>query len=151
MAGGGGASDTTFTNNRMVMHVKACEPNRIRIPFNIGKNRSRTWVLTLTDTGILLKHDHRHADGTSDDVTMYGGHTTNAGTASRQLFPADQQTLEVVPGAVSNVWWIDVVPGEQFTYNLRRVTTDRVISIQFDLTTPVETPESPWGWEDGTL
>ncbi len=140
--------DATFKDKELVMHVRACEKNRIRIPFFVGTDKSRTWVLTKKKDRLLLKHDHRHEDGTPDQVTMYGGWTTSVGTATRQMFPADQQTVDIIPAAATNAWWIDLVPGEYFTYNLRRMGTDRFFSIKFDLTKQVKTPEAPWGWKD---
>ena len=85
------ADDTTFKNKTLVMHVRACEPDRIRIPFFVGEDRSRTWVLTRKGERIELRHDHRHSDGKPDKVTMYGGWTTSVGLSTRQMFPADQQ------------------------------------------------------------
>src|SRR5688500_9410310 len=111
------ADDTTFKGKTLVMHVRSCEPNRIRIPFVVGDDRSRTWVLTRVKGGILLKHDHRHEDGKPDKVTMYGGLTTNAGLATRQVFPADAATSKIIPAAAANVWWVELVPGEYLTYN----------------------------------
>ena len=141
--------DTTFKGKELVMHVRACEKNRIRIPFFVGTDKSRTWVLARRKDGrILLKHDHRHEDGTPDKVTMYGGLASNSGSATRQMFPADQQTVSVVTAAAANVWWIDLVPGEYFTYNLRRMGTERYFSIKFDLKTTVKTPAAPWGWKN---
>ena len=142
------AEDQTFKGKTLVMHVRSCEKDRIRIPFFVGEDRSRTWVLTQRENRILLKHDHRHQDGTPDRVTMYGGLTTNSGTSILQMFPADQETVNTIPAAATNVWWIDLVPGEHFTYNLRRMGTDRYFSIRFDLKTPVKTPDAPWGWKD---
>ena len=142
------ADDTTFKDKTLVMHVRSCEKDRIRIPFVVGADRSRTWILTQRENRILLKHDHRHEDGTPDKVTMYGGLTTNVGIATRQMFPADQETVETIPAAASNVWWIDLVPGEHFTYNLRRLGSERYFSIKFDLKTAVKAPEAPWGWKD---
>lgn len=143
------AGDTTFQDKELTMHVRACETDRARIPFFVGADRSRTWVLTRQKDGRLtLKHDHRHEDGTPDKVTMYGGAATNGGTMSMQMFPADQQTADVLPAAAANVWWIELVPGEHFTYNLRRMGTDRFFSIRFDLKNPVKSPEAPWGWRD---
>lgn len=145
----GAAGDTTFAGKALVMHVRACEPNRIRIPFFVGTDSSRTWVLTLTPDAVQLKHDHRHADGSPDAVTMYGGHSSNFGSATRQLFPADQETANLLPAAIGNIWWIDLVPGKYFTYNLRRVNTDRLFSVQFDLTRPLDAPPGPpWGWKE---
>ena len=143
------ADDTTFKDKELVMHVRSCRKDRIRIPFFVGADKSRTWVLTYQKDGrILLKHDHRHEDGNPDKVTMYGGYTSNAGSATRQMFPADQQTVNVLPAAASNVWWIDLVTGEYFSYNLRRMGSDRHFSIKFDLKSAVKTPEAPWGWKD---
>lgn len=61
-----------FYGKRLVMHVLSCNDDEILIPFNVGDNRSRTWVLKYKNNRIELKHDHRHEDGTSDKVTMYG-------------------------------------------------------------------------------
>ena len=114
----------------------------------VGEDRSRTWVLTVRDNRILLKHDHRHQDGAADKVTMYGGWTTNVGMPTRQVFPADQETFKVIPAAAPNVWWIELIPGEHFSYNLRRMGSERFFSIKFDLKTPVNAPAAPWGWKD---
>lgn len=138
------ADDTTFKDKTLVMHVRSCEKDRIRIPFVVGEDRSRTWVLTRSEDRLLLKHDHRHEDGKPDSVTMYGGLTTNVGTPVRQMFPADQETVNTIPAAAANVWWIDLVPGEHFTYNLRRMGTERFFSIRFDLKKTVTTPAAPW-------
>jgi hypothetical protein len=142
------ADDTTFKDKTLVMHVRSCEADRIRIPFVVGDDRSRTWVLAHKDNRIELRHDHRHADGKPDAVTMYGGWTTNSGASTRQTFPADHRTVAYIPAAASNVWWIDLVPGEYFSYNLRRLGTDRYFSIKFDLKTSVKVPAAPWGWKD---
>jgi len=142
------ADDVTFKDKELVMHVRACEKNQMRIPFFVGTDKSRTWVLTRKKERIMLKHDHRHEDGTPDKVTMYGGWTTNGGLPTRQMFPADQETVDVLPAAAPNVWWIELVPGEYFTYNLRRMGSERFFSIKFDLKKEVKTPEAPWGWKE---
>lgn len=142
------AADTTFTGKTLLMHVRACEENRIRIPFFVADDRSRTWVFTKSDEGILLKHDHRHRDGTEDSITKYGGSTTNSGSATMQVFPADQHIVKILPHAAGNIWWVELVPGKYFTYNLRRMGTDRFFSIRFDLTETVANAPAPWGWKD---
>ena len=141
------ANDTTFAGKKLVMHVRSCAPYRIRIPFHVGENYSRTWVLTLHDSLIQLKHDHRHEDGSEDRVTQYGGMATNTGNKTTQYFPADQFTVNLLPTAASNVWWIDVTDN-YFTYNLRRTGSDRQFSIRFNLKSPISIPPAPWGWED---
>jgi len=141
-------NDADFKGKELVMHVRACGKNQVRIPFFVGADKSRTWVLTRKKDSILLKHDHRHADGTPDKITMYGGWTTNGGMATRQMFPADRETVEILPAAAGNVWWIELVPGESFTYNLRRMGTERFFSVKFDLRQEVKMPEAPWGWKN---
>jgi hypothetical protein len=140
-------NDPQFANKKLVMHVRSCNDNEIKIPFFVGDDKSRTWVLTYEDDRILLKHDHRHEDGSEDKITMYGGRTTNTGQASIQLFPADEETAVLIPAASTNVWWI-TLDENSFTYNLRRLGTDRIFTVNFDLNVPVELPDAPWGWED---
>jgi hypothetical protein len=114
----------------------------------VGDDRSRTWVLTRDENELIkLKHDHRHADGSEDEVTQYGGLATNSGSATTQFFPADQFTADLLPAAVGNVWWI-TVDETSFTYNLRRLGADTHFAVRFDLTKPIETPAAPWGWKD---
>ena len=140
-------NDEDFGGKQLVMHVRSCEDGIIRIPFFVGDDKSRTWVLTFEDDRIQLKHDHRHEDGSEDDVNMYGGKTTNSGQAIIQTFPADQHTKNIIPAASTNIWWI-TLDDNQFTYNLRRLGTERVFRVTFDLTKTIETPEAPWGWKD---
>jgi hypothetical protein len=138
-------SDAAFKDQRMVMHVRACSDNEIRIPFHVGADRSRTWVITRTPAGLRLKHDHRHADGSEDKVTQYGGDTAAAGTAGRQDFPADAFTAQLIPAAATNIWTLIVEPGKLFGYGLRREAEGRRFRVEFDLTKPVEAPPAPWG------
>ena len=58
---------------------RSCDLAEIRIPFHVGEDRSRTWVMTPTSVGLRLKHDHRHEDGSEDEVTQYGGDTRGTG------------------------------------------------------------------------
>lgn len=141
------ADDTTFAGRRLVMHVRQCDEDEIRIPFHVGENRSRTWVVTRTGDGLRLKHDHRHEDGSEDEITMYGGDTATPGTAQSQEFPADAHTASLIPAAATNFWTVEVVPGDVFVYALRREGTDRRFRIEFDLTNPVQPPSAPWGFE----
>jgi hypothetical protein len=139
------AGDTAFAGKALVMHVRACSADEIRIPFHVGENRSRTWVLTRVPGGLRLKHDHRHEDGSEDEITQYGGDTRTPGSATRQEFPADAHTASLIPAAATNVWTVEVVPGRTFAYALRREGTDRRFRIEFDLDRPVPAPPAPWG------
>lgn len=136
----------SFRNQRLIMYVMSCEDNEIKIPFYVGEDKSRTWVLTMQDGKIQLKHDHRHQDGSEDEITQYGGISSNQGLSHIQFFPADEFTCQMIPYACMNVWYI-TLKDEVFTYNLRRMGTDRVFSVSFDLSKTVETPEKPWGHE----
>jgi hypothetical protein len=142
------ANDTVFRNKKLVMHVRSCVGNSIRVPFVAGDDLSRTWVFVRNKANILLQHDHRHSDGRPDSITLYGGATVNSGSITMQAFPADQHTANILPAAAMNVWWVELIPGVHFSYNLRRMGTDRLFSIRFDLSREVASPPSPWGWKD---
>ncbi len=143
------ANDTVFKGQRLIMHVRSCSQNVIRIPFMVGSNKSRTFVLSRIANTIRLKHDHRHEDGKEDSVTQYGGQAVNSGSTTLQVFPADQHTVNILPaGAATNIWWVELVPGKYFSYNVRRANTDRLFTFRFDLTIPVDIPEAPWGWKE---
>ena len=144
-------ADADMAGEAMVMHVADCSENEIRIPFHVGDDHSRTWVLTRTDSGLRLKHDHRHEDGSEDAVTQYGGDTADEGTASRQEFPVDQESItlferEDLEASVINVWAMEITDG-MFAYELRRPAgeNERFFRVEFDLTQPVPTPPPAWG------
>lgn len=143
-------ADASFAGQRLVMHVRNCSGSEIRIPFHVRENRSRTWVISRTASGLRLKHDHRHEDGSEDVLTQYGGDTVSAGTARRQEFPVDRFSIDLFNrnnAAVSttNVWAMEVLPGQMFAYELRR--PNRFFRVEFDLTRPVPVPPPPWGAE----
>lgn len=137
--------DTVMSRQVLHMHVRECSRDTLRIPFHVGPDRSRTWVLTPTATGLRLKHDHRHEDGSEDRVTQYGGDTRGTGSATHQEFFADDHTATLIPAARTNVWTIAVVPGERFVYALRREGSERRFRVEFDLKRPVAPPPPPWG------
>ena len=137
--------DPAFENVPVIMHVRSCDLAEIRIPFHVGDDRSRTWVVTPTSVGLRLKHDHRHADGTEDEISQYGGDTRGQGDPSVQEFLSDELTARLEPGAALNVWSLEVRPGEVFVYQLRREGEDRRFRVEFDLSEPVEVPLAPWG------
>lgn len=139
-------ADPRFARTPLVMHVSRCETGRILVPFHIADDRSRTWVFTRTPDGLRLKHDHRHEDGSEDEVTQYGGDTREAGSAEAQRFYADDHTASLIPAASTNIWTVEIVPGRTYTYMLERIGTDRRFRVEFDLTRPVDPPPAPWGW-----
>lgn len=144
-------ADAAFAGKRLVMHVRQCVPGEVRIPFHVGDDRSRTWVVTRTAAGLRLKHDHRHADGSPDALTMYGGDTSAPGTAARQEFPVDAESIALFTRSGrsvsnSNVWALEV-EHPRFAYELRRppVPGGRFFRVEFDLARPVPPPPPPWG------
>ena len=135
-----------FFGKKLVMHVLYSDDETILIPFNVGDNLSRTWIFTNKNNRIQLKHDHRMKNGENDKITMYGGIASNQGTSTMQVFPADEETQKLIPAAFSNVWWV-TLENNTFTYNLRRIGSDRVFTVSFDLTKEIEKPAPSWGWE----
>ena len=137
----------TFADQALVMHVRECSDSVIRIPFHIGENRSRTWVVEKTLNGLSLKHDHRHEDGSPDVLTQYGGVAIKQGWHSVQSFPADAFTKALfieqqIPESNDNTWQLYLFD-TLFTYRLIRPA--REFRVDFDLTTPIALPPPPWG------
>jgi hypothetical protein len=134
------AADADFASQRLMMHVRNCSTEEVRIPFRVGDDRSRTWVVTRTDAGLRLKHDHRHDDGSTHVLHWYGGDTANAGTAERQEFPVDAESIALFNAndasvSTTNAWAMEVHPARMFAYELRRA--NRHFRVEFDLTQPV--------------
>lgn len=145
---GGGAGPDPFDGKTLVMHVRECSDAEIRVPFHVGDDRSRTWVFTRTPSGLRLKHDHRHADGSEDAVTQYGGDTVDAGSATEQRFPADEYSKQLfvsrkMPQSVPNTWVVGIVPGQRYSYALTR--PGREFRVDFDVSRAIDPPPPPWG------
>ncbi len=135
-------------DGKLIMHVRQCSDTQIQIPFHVGDNHSRTWIISKTGSGLSLKHDHRHVDGSHDVQTMYGGHTLDAGWNNVQSFPADQYSKELFARlssaqSIGNVWQIYIYP-KSFSYRLTR--DGREFRVDFDLTQAIPTPQDPWGY-----
>lgn len=153
------AADAEMAGRPMVMQVRDCSDQGVAIPFHIqnadgGWDRSRTWLITRTDRGLRLKHDHRHEDGSADAVTFYGGDTATPGTARAQDFPVDAESIALfrandLPASVTNVWRVEIdpagTPGGRYAYQLSR--EGRLFRVEFDTTRPVAPPPPAWGWE----
>lgn len=142
-------AESPFAGKTLVMHVRECNADGLKVPFHVGDDHSRTWVLTRTPDGLRLKHDHRHEDGSEDAVTQYGGDTAAAGTAQRQAFPVDADSIatferEGLNASVTNTWAMEIDPGQRFLYELSR-PGGRLFQVEFDLSRPVPPPPTPWG------
>ena len=150
-------ADADLVGKPMIVHFRACSANRMEIPFHVGTanggwNRSRTWIITRTGTGLRLKHDHRHEDGSIDKVTQYGGDTASPGTPGQQIFPVDAESIATfraqgLGASVTNSWIVGI-DARTYAYALRRPDgpASRNFRVEFDLTQPVAPPPAPWGW-----
>lgn len=153
------SADDPFAGKLLVMHVRECGADAIRVPFHVGDDRSRTWVFSEHDGVLRFKHDHRHRDGSPDALTQYGGDQRGQARDGRYEFPADaySQTMFRKLGrevSVPNVWAVEITAAADaaaggaiaprlFVYELAR--PGRLFRVEFDLTRPVPAPEPPWG------
>ncbi len=141
--------DADFAGKDLIMHVRVCRADQAQVPFHVGDDRSRTWVITrLADGALRLKHDHRHADGTEDKLTQYGGDTVGAPQGLMAAFPVDSFSKEMfvregLSVSLENVWIMQLTD-TAFVYTLTR--PGRRFEVTFDLTTPVLPPPTPWGY-----
>jgi hypothetical protein len=116
----GATGPNPFEGARIATTVQ-CDGDTVRMPVTVGDDTSRTWVVT--NDPLTLRHDHRHADGTPDAVTQYGGAASARGTAQRQEFPADAASRamferEGLAVSTSNVWTLEI--GPVLVYELNR-------------------------------
>jgi hypothetical protein len=143
--------DAAMAEQALIVHVADCRNGEVRMPFHVGEDRSRTWVLRALPQGLQLKHDHRHQDGSHDELTMYGGTSADPATALTQNFPADAYSKLMFQAlgrtaAPANVWSFTLEPGHTLTYRLSR--PGREFAVAFDLTRPVALPPPAWGTAD---
>lgn len=145
-------ADSPFAGKPLVMHVRECGRDGARVPFHVGDDRSRTWVFTKTTSGLRLKHDHRHADGSPDALTMYGGDAASASRSGapglRIAFPADAESIAMFRAggrevSVTNTWAVEL-SDHRFVYELSR-PGGRLFRVVFDLDRPIPAPLPPWG------
>lgn len=117
--------DHDFAGKKLVATVEGCGARNITIPFSVGEDTSRTWVITATYDGLLFKHSHQNPDGSHHDVSFYGGFAADykgqKGTQYKQYFPADERTAEMIPDAKTNAWMMEFKPETQeLVYYLER-------------------------------
>jgi hypothetical protein len=111
--------DDELVGVNLVATVQTCTEEEVRITLAAGGDESRTWVVSRTDNGLHLRHDHRYPYGTPHDLTNYGGLATDGGTATRQYFAADDSTKQMLPEAATNVWMMEI-ENDEFIYYLER-------------------------------
>jgi hypothetical protein len=142
-------ADREMEAARLTIQVRSCSDDELRIPFHVGNDHGRIWVVSRNPAGGLhLRHEHRRADGSEEAVSGYGGDTTGPGNPRRQEFPADQISRDLfvrenAPASITNVWAIEIVPGRLLAYELRR--PGRFFRAEFDLARAAAAPPPPWG------
>jgi len=128
----------SWADRELIMHVREFHFDVIYLPFRVGDDTSRTWTLYRENDGRLrLRHDHRHDDGTPEDLTLYGGYTSHGSNKFMQIFPADEYTCNLLPRICDNEWTMMFNEDlRTFSYILRKAG-DLIIRIDFDLTNPL--------------
>ncbi|MCH8491117.1 MAG: hypothetical protein LAT81_14475, partial [Oceanicaulis sp.] len=117
--------DEGFAGRDLVMHVRECMDDEVRVPFHVGDNHSRTWLITRLEDGRLrLKHDHRMEDGSEDVLTQYGGETEAPPEGARADFVVDTFSQELfvregIPESATNIWIMELTD-TAFHYRLTR-------------------------------
>lgn len=127
----------SWADKNFVMYVTVCDDDRLHIPFHLDDDQSRTWMFLVEDGRLRFRHDHRHADGTPEDETLYGGYGDGQGTAYKQNFPADEYTRELLPNADYAIWRMEILDeGNTIRYSL---TNDGILLFAgtFDLSNPL--------------
>jgi hypothetical protein len=115
-----------LAGKKLVFKFATCSADEIRIPFSVGEDRSRTLVVRHDAEGLSLKHDHRHADGTPETLTMYGGPAGKAGSALSQSFTSDAHTVKLAPATATNLWTLILSEdGKSVSYHLDRAGKPR--------------------------
>lgn len=128
----------SWADKEMKIHFGICENDKLAIKFWLGADQSRTWLLIEEDGSLRLRHDHRNVDGTPEVVTLYGGYANEKGSETKQLFPADEYTCEMLPNACEAHWEFELTKDPKvFSYSLfnRGVLLFRA---EFDLERPIE-------------
>ena len=116
------------------MFVTRCDNQEIHIPFHVGENKSRTWMFIVEEGRLRFRHDHRHEDGTPEDMTLYGGYANDKGTPFRQEFPADDYTINIHPRSEGSIWVVELAQDmSSFNYQLHH-NGELLFHAKFDLT-----------------
>lgn len=146
------ANPAPFEGAVLRMVLDRCDEDLLPIPFVVGEDWSRTWLLSFEEGALRLAHDHRDAQGRPGEANLYGGVAHRGasgmgnGTPEHILyFPADPPTLEDRPARAANAWAMALDPGgERFHY---RLYLNGVLRLEaaFDLTRHVPLPPPPSG------
>jgi hypothetical protein len=128
----------SWEDRTMIMYVDLCDDDAILIPFHLDEDKSRTWMFLNEEGQLRFRHDHRHEDGTPEDITMYGGYSDpERATAFYQVFPADEYTIELIPRSIASEWVVELkYEMTVFSYQLHH-EGELIFQADFDLRSPL--------------
>lgn len=139
-------------HDHLLVHFRRCDEHEILIPFHSddddaedGWDHSRTWVLTVVEQGLELRHDHREEDGSESSRTWYGGFSIGQGSKNRQDFHSPERTWNA---RMPVGWRIEIIPGEVYRYGT--IANDEFTwMVEFDLSRPIPEQDIPrvWGYD----
>jgi uncharacterized protein (DUF885 family) len=140
------SNSAAYNGRKFVLHIRDCSDTQIKMPLHIDDNSSRILVLTKSDGSIKLQHDHRHADGSSDALTLYGGYSSADSTGSVTNFPESAESIAITKAhaptrTYPSVWSI-ILSSEDITYQV--VRPGRTIKTKFKFTDTVAHPPKAW-------
>ncbi len=136
----------SFDADKIVIHFRNCTDTLTHISLHLDDDHSRNLLITKQPGTLQLKHDHRHEDGTEDDITQYGGMANSPGLENRQIFYADEHTADILPLRHDNFWFVDLMDDETLAYGVHWPKQGNSIRMEFDISTPIEAPPTPWGY-----
>jgi len=117
--------DHALVGTELRVHIETCTSDVINVNlFRDSDTWHATWILEKRENGLHLYHDHigdkDYPEG-EEPLTGYGGYADGRGSATRQYFPADDHTAEILPEASTNVWMMDMdLENGIFVYYLER-------------------------------
>jgi hypothetical protein len=97
-------AEAPFRGLEIRLEIAQCSDREIRMPIYIDNKVYRTLIVGQDQTGYTLRHENKRPNGTQADISMYGGHTTDAGTGYLLIFPADGYTKQLMGPELNYVW-----------------------------------------------
>lgn len=135
-------TDTALARGPLVLDVRACTPTAIHGAFDVGDDRSRTWVLMRSADGLRLDQERRRPDGSVEPGNLMTAETRDSGTVGRQEFFFDAATP--LARQAERAWSIDIEPPRTIAFALPRRGRSP-LQLQFDLERVIAAPPPPWG------
>lgn len=127
----------SWADRSMTIHFSLCEEGQINVQFHMDEDHSRTWMFMEEEGRLRFRHDHRHPDGTPEDITLYGGYSDKLGTPFTQNFPADEFTCEQIPTSCNATWTVSISEDlSTYSYQLKNFG-ELLFQADFNLVDPL--------------